>query len=208
MILALVLGVGILFWAPRAFELSAREFYSSKWSKILVACWVGLLAGFMAIGREQLMIFPWLSTLLVLALVDARSKSVRVIDLCIMSAAVVPLLSMRALGQVVVLSALFLLILMAVKITLKKIYKQDALGGADVWVIVMILMALGGKPAMVAVYTGVILSAITGGFLMIVHGRSGKTTLPFIPFLALGAVIATFFSEPILTAYTNFITMQ
>jgi prepilin signal peptidase PulO-like enzyme (type II secretory pathway) len=124
-----------------------------------------------------------------------------------MSAAVVPLLSMRGLGQVGV-SALFLVILMAVKFTLKKIYKQDALGGADVWVIVTILMALGGKPAMVAVYAGVILSAITGGFLMVVHGRSGKTTLPFIPFLALGAVIATFFSNPILTAYMNFITMQ
>jgi prepilin signal peptidase PulO-like enzyme (type II secretory pathway) len=207
MILAVALGGGLCWWAPRAFERTPREFYASKWSKILVVSWLGLFAGFMLFERAQWMLFPWLSTLLVLALVDARSKSVRVIDLCIMSAAVVPLLSMRGLGQVGV-SALFLVILMAVKFTLKKIYKQDALGGADVWVIVTILMALGGKPAMVAVYAGVILSAITGGFLMVVHGRSGKTTLPFIPFLALGAVIATFFSNPILTAYMNFITMQ
>ena len=198
---------GLMMWAPYAFEMSRRAFIRTHWFKWLTGTFVALLLLMAWQQPERMIMLPWLSSILLLAMVDAKTKSVRVIDLSIMSIFVMPLLNGRVVIQVLVLSGLFLMILMGLKFVLKKIYKQDALGGADIWVIVSILIALGGQPAMVALYSGVILSAIVGGGLLLIGKKQRRSSLPFIPFLGIGAGIAVFFSDPILNFYMKLIMM-
>jgi len=63
--------------------------------------------------------------------------------------------------------------------------------------------AVLGAHVLVAMFAAFLFGSIAGLFLMLVQKRSRKTRIPFGPYLALGAVLAIFLGEMILTNYRN-----
>lgn len=63
--------------------------------------------------------------------------------------------------------------------------------------------AVLGAHVLVAMFAAFLFGSVAGLFLMLVRKRSRKTRIPFGPYLALGAVLAIFLGEMILTNYQN-----
>jgi len=69
----------------------------------------------------------------------------------------------------------------------------------------LVLGSLGLEYVAVAVGVGVLLGGV-GAIFALLLGASRKTGIPFGPFLAAGAAVATFAAEPIADAYLNLLT--
>lgn len=76
------------------------------------------------------------------------------------------------------------------------IFKKESMGGGDVKLMGMIGAFLGWKAALLAFFIAPFFGAIFG---IIVKIRTKESLIPYGPFLALGAIIALFFSEPLIT---------
>ena len=100
---------------------------------------------------------------------------------------------------------LIILVLFGVKWLLKKVYGQDAFGGADIWVITLILLAFNGALSLVAIYAAIISSALVGILLMTIFKRSHRSYLPFIPFLTFGVFLTLVKGPFLLNQYIEFI---
>jgi leader peptidase (prepilin peptidase)/N-methyltransferase len=61
-----------------------------------------------------------------------------------------------------------------------------------------------GSAVIPALFIAFVVGALGGVALVAFAGRSGKTAIPFGPFLALGAVIALFVGHPLVHAYLHF----
>ena len=208
LILGLAMYVGLIFWAPYAFEMNQKTLIHSVWFRLLTGLYAIVLGLFIWRQPQNYDALAWVSSLMLLALVDAKNTSVRIMDLAIMSLCALPLMNHQVILHVMALCGLILVVLLGLKWVLRMMYKQNALGGADIWVMITILMALGGRSAIIAIYSAVILSAIIGGIYLLVGKKKRTSTLPFIPFLSFGVVIAVFFSSPILNFYSKLIMMQ
>jgi prepilin signal peptidase PulO-like enzyme (type II secretory pathway) len=202
MVGALVLSSlgGLWLWAPWAMGTNRRDTYRSGWFKALITSGLTLCALVIGLQYQLVMLLPWVMAMMLISVVDMHHQSVQVRDLGIMTLMGLPVVLVHPILPLLMTGAFVFLGLMALKFSLKAMYKQDALGGADIWVILTILMALGGRPALVAVYIGVIVSAIYGLYLIIFKHKHRTSSLPFIPFLTGGVIVSIFFSDAILTA--------
>ncbi len=63
--------------------------------------------------------------------------------------------------------------------------------------------AVLGAHVLVAMFAAFLFGSIAGVYMMVVQKRSRKAKIPFGPYLALGAVLAIFLGEMILTSYCN-----
>jgi len=63
--------------------------------------------------------------------------------------------------------------------------------------------AVLGAHVLVALFIAFLFGSIAGVYMMLVQGRSRKAKIPFGPYLAIGAVLAVFLGEMILTTYRN-----
>ena len=79
-----------------------------------------------------------------------------------------------------------------------KIYKREAMGIGDVKLAVILGFMLNLKLAVVALYVSFI-SASLVGFYMLIIKRKSERILPFAPFLSLGAIIAYFYGQQIIS---------
>lgn len=75
--------------------------------------------------------------------------------------------------------------------------KKDGLGGGDIKFLAMIGAFLGAKGAMATLVLSSFLGSILGIFLIALRGKKGGTAVQFGPFLALGALAAFFFGDPL-----------
>lgn len=66
---------------------------------------------------------------------------------------------------------------------------KGALGQGDAWVMMVIGLLLGWQMAIALFLYGLFLSALWGGYLLIIRRQSRKTKVPFIPFLWGGALL-------------------
>ena len=78
-----------------------------------------------------------------------------------------------------------------------KITKQEGLGGGDIKFLAMIGAFLGPQGVLVTVILAAFSGSIVGIFLILIKGKSGKTAIPFGPFLASGALLAFLFGDPL-----------
>ena len=74
-------------------------------------------------------------------------------------------------------------------------FKKEAMGGGDVKLLAMIGSFLGWKLTILTFFIAPVFGAVVGIILKI---KEGKDTIPYGPYLSLGAVVAIFFGENIL----------
>jgi leader peptidase (prepilin peptidase)/N-methyltransferase len=75
--------------------------------------------------------------------------------------------------------------------------KKDGLGGGDIKFLAMIGAFLGAKGALATLILSSFGGSILGVCLILLRGKKGGTAIQFGPFLALGALGAFFFGEPL-----------
>ena len=101
-----------------------------------------------------------------------------------------------ALGAAVGAGGLFLL-----AFTYEKIAGQEGMGLGDVKMLGMIGALLGPTGVVITVLLGSLSGSLVGIALILMRGGSAKTKLPFGVFLALGAIAALFFGDPLVARY-------
>ncbi len=75
------------------------------------------------------------------------------------------------------------------------IFKKESMGGGDVKLLAMIGAFLGWKSVLLTFFIAPVFGAVLG---IIVKIRTKESVIPYGPFLALGAIISLFWSEPII----------
>jgi leader peptidase (prepilin peptidase) / N-methyltransferase len=83
----------------------------------------------------------------------------------------------------------------------EKIAGQEGMGLGDVKMLGMIGALLGPAGVLVTVLAASLSGSVVGIALMIARGADGKMRLPFGVFLALGAIGAWFFADPLIARY-------
>ncbi len=195
--------IGLMIWAPFAFEMRVKSFYMSGWFKLLICAIAFFYCMIIMLNYDQINYIPWMLGLILLSLIDIKTQSVRMLDLVILGSLLTPFILNQALGHIIMMNSIVLVVLLFLKYIFKRIYRQDAFGSADIWVIMSILIAFGSRSALVAIYCAIFISALYG-FIAISVGKASKSQrIPFIPFLTLGSLIALFFSKELLNIYTN-----
>ncbi len=76
------------------------------------------------------------------------------------------------------------------------VFKKEAMGLGDVKLMAMVGAFLGWQSALLTMFLGCIVGAVIGGIGAL---RGGNTQIPFGPYLAIGAVIAMFARDAIVT---------
>ena len=83
----------------------------------------------------------------------------------------------------------------------EKIAGREGMGLGDVKMLGMIGAFLSPAGVLVTILLASLSGSVVGVTLILTRGGDGKTRLPFGVFLALGAIAAWFFSDPLLTRY-------
>ena len=139
-----------------------------------------------------------LAVMLVLAAIDLRRRVLP--NRIVLPAAGVVLAVQLALFPEHALAWLLGAVLAALCLLVLHIAYPPGMGMGDVKVALLMGAALGAAVA-VALVTAVVAAAVAA---VVVLARKGpRSTLPFGPFLALGAVVAVFAGEPLLHAYLS-----
>src|SRR6185437_3555628 len=74
----------------------------------------------------------------------------------------------------------------------EKIFKQEALGGGDIKLVAAFGAVLGWQRLWTSLFVGSMLGALAGIALILMKKKKRRETLPFGPFLSLGAYLACF----------------
>ena len=81
------------------------------------------------------------------------------------------------------------------------LFGKEGMGGGDIKLMAMVGAFLGWKPVLLAIMVASLIGSVVGGALIAAGWLRRHEYLPFGPFLAIGSVIALFFSEPLLDWY-------
>jgi leader peptidase (prepilin peptidase)/N-methyltransferase len=78
---------------------------------------------------------------------------------------------------------------------------REGMGGGDIKLLAMIGAFVGWRGVLVTLVLGSFTGAVVGVTLMLARGADTRLPIPFGPFLALGAMCALFFGEPLIHWY-------
>jgi len=81
------------------------------------------------------------------------------------------------------------------------LFGKEGMGGGDIKLLGMVGAFLGWKSALLTIMLGSLLGSLVGLSLIGLHLLKRDEYIPFGPFLAVGAVVALFFSQPLLDWY-------
>ncbi|MEK6589367.1 MAG: prepilin peptidase [Nitrospinota bacterium] len=78
------------------------------------------------------------------------------------------------------------------------ILSRRGMGGGDIKLIAMIGSFLGWKMTLLTIFLGSLIGSLGGIILIILRKKGRKDTIPFGPFLSLGAILSIFFGRDII----------
>ena len=84
------------------------------------------------------------------------------------------------------------------------LFKREGMGGGDVKLLAMIGAFLGWKAVLLTILLSSLIGSITGILIMVMKGKDFKYAIPFGPFLSLGAVIALFYQNELISWYLQY----
>ncbi len=84
------------------------------------------------------------------------------------------------------------------------LFKREGMGGGDVKLLAMIGAFLGWESVILTILLSSMIGSITGIIIIALKGKDFKYAIPFGPFLSLGAVIALFYKNEIISWYLQF----
>lgn len=87
----------------------------------------------------------------------------------------------------------------------EKLRKVEAMGGGDVKLMAMVGSFIGWKGALLTIMLGAITGSVVGITLIALKKHQPDKVIPFGPFLALGAVLSTFYGYDIIFWYLGLI---
>lgn len=97
-------------------------------------------------------------------------------------------------------------ILMAVNIAYRLVTKRDGMGGGDVKLLAMIGAVVGWQGVLFTIFVSAIVGTVAGLILMLKNRKSLSLSMPYGPFLSLGAILYIFFGEMVFTWYISLLT--
>jgi leader peptidase (prepilin peptidase)/N-methyltransferase len=84
------------------------------------------------------------------------------------------------------------------------LFKKESMGGGDIKLAMMLGAFLGWKNIFLVLFLSAFLGSLIGGVALFLSKDVKETrTIPFGPFLALGALIAMFVGDALISAYVN-----
>jgi len=175
-----------------------------------------LFASTLAVDGLHWVALPHLLFVAVLILVSDIDLEFRIIpDVVILPTAVVGLASMIALSLAHVHAgawyqwpiaafgaALFLFVIAEIY---ERVRHLAGMGMGDVKM-ALCMGAFLGVAVIPALFFAFVAGAVGGLILIVAKGESGKTAIPFGPFLAFGAIVAMYVGKPAIDSYLNFVT--
>src|SRR5512139_3354827 len=84
------------------------------------------------------------------------------------------------------------------------LFKREGMGGGDVKLLAMIGAFLGWRAVILTILLSSLIGSVTGIFIMVLKGKNFKYAIPFGPFLSMGAVVALFYQNEIISWYLQF----
>jgi leader peptidase (prepilin peptidase) / N-methyltransferase len=84
------------------------------------------------------------------------------------------------------------------------LFKREGMGGGDVKLLAMIGAFLGWEAVILTILLSSLIGSIIGVFIMVLKGKNFKYAIPFGPFLSLGAIIALFYKDELISWYFQF----
>lgn len=103
------------------------------------------------------------------------------------------------LGCVIFFVSFFVIMRVAIRVT----GNEDALGGGDVKLMGVCGLFLGAGKCLLGLLIGSFMAFLIEGFLLLTHIKKRGEGVAFGPYLAIGMLIAAFFGNAILYAYTK-----
>jgi leader peptidase (prepilin peptidase)/N-methyltransferase len=83
----------------------------------------------------------------------------------------------------------------------EKLRHVEAMGGGDVKLMGMVGSFLGWKGALLTIMLGALTGSVVGVLLIVLKRHKMEKVIPFGPFLALGAIMTTFYGQDIMSWY-------
>ncbi len=188
-LVVVVLVLGSSFYLVKGFEATLKK--SDLWMAIGLVTFGVVSTHFLvctSMGYGEIYsAYMILGTLLLLLAVSDATTYQLPTDLLIFGLVAGVILVILAGGlkwymNILVATGVFFLI-----IILRKILR-GGLGEGDAYVVAMIALYLGGMHMLVVVLVGLLLSSVVGIGMMIFAGKSRKTVLPFVPFIAVAHI--------------------
>src|SRR3990170_2303017 len=174
----------------------------------------GALFAAVALRHEDwwvaVLLAPFVGVLVALTVIDARTKKLpnRIVYPSLVMAAAYLVVAQLGGGGVDLLDAAIGLLAYGSGLLIVALISPRGMGMGDVKLaalIGLVLGALGLEYVAVAAGLGILLGGV-GAIVALLRGAGRKQALPFGPFLASGAAVATFAAEPIADAYLRLLT--
>jgi len=102
------------------------------------------------------------------------------------------------LGAVVGGGVLYLVALLGAAV-----FRKDSMGGGDIKLAAMLGAFMGWQPVAVSLFVAFFVGSVAGGIAIAVKGRDWDRTVPFGPFIALGAFVGLVWGREIVLFYTG-----
>jgi leader peptidase (prepilin peptidase)/N-methyltransferase len=174
-----------------------------------------LFAVTLAVDGLHWVALPHLLLVAVLILVSDIDLEFQIIpDVVILPTAVVGLATMTALSLARVHEGIWYqwpiagfgaaLFLFAIAEIYERVRHLAGMGMGDVKMALCIGVFLG-VAVIPALFIAFVAGAVGGIMLIVIKGESGKTAIPFGPFLAFGAIVAMYVGKPAIDAYLHFV---
>jgi leader peptidase (prepilin peptidase)/N-methyltransferase len=159
------------------------------------------------LSLSYLFYFSFIAALIVITVIDLYHQIIP--DVISLPGIGVGLLASLIIPQITFLNSLIGILLgggslFLVATVYQWLFKREGMGGGDVKLLAMIGAFLGWKSVILTILLSSLIGSVTGIIMMVLKGKDFKYAIPFGPFLSLGAVIALFYQNEIISWYLQY----